>query len=113
MRGGPSITCDLGMSNASWKRRSRRLSHASRSYASFLLFGDHLYSASNAVRNVRLAMAAQSTLRHGPDEALRALFSRLLDRLRARLRRTPRTLRLLAAVLFALGLVGGSVGSYK
>jgi ATP-binding cassette subfamily D (ALD) long-chain fatty acid import protein len=58
-------------------------------------------------------MAAQSTLRHSPDEALRAVFSRLLDRLRGRLRRTPRTLRLLAAVLFTLGFVGGGVGSYK
>jgi ATP-binding cassette subfamily D (ALD) long-chain fatty acid import protein len=58
-------------------------------------------------------MAAQSTLRHSPDAALRALFSRLLDRLQGRFNRTPRTLRLLATVLFALGLVGGSLGSYK
>jgi ATP-binding cassette subfamily D (ALD) long-chain fatty acid import protein len=58
-------------------------------------------------------MAAQSTLRHSPDAALRALFSRLLDRLQGRFKRTPRTLRLLATVLFALGLVGGSLGSYK
>ncbi|KAH0011356.1 ABC transporter transmembrane region 2, partial [Aureobasidium melanogenum] len=58
-------------------------------------------------------MAAQSTLRHGPDEALRALVNRLFDRLRRRLKRTPPTLRLLAALLFTLGLVGGGVGSYK
>jgi ATP-binding cassette subfamily D (ALD) long-chain fatty acid import protein len=79
-----------------------------------LLAATHrIYPVYNALRNVRLAMAVQSTLRQGPDQALRALFSRLLDRLCGRFRRTPRTLRLLATVLFALGLAGGSVGSYK
>ncbi|THW88886.1 ABC transporter transmembrane region 2 [Aureobasidium pullulans] len=58
-------------------------------------------------------MAAQSTLRHGPDEALRALLTRLVDRLRKRLKRTSPTLCLAATLLFTLGLVGGSLGSYK
>ncbi|KAI5255204.1 ABC transporter transmembrane region 2 [Aureobasidium subglaciale] len=57
-------------------------------------------------------MAAQSTLRHKPDEALRALLSRLVDRLHRRLKRTSPTLRLAAALFFTLGLVGGSYASY-
>lgn len=57
-------------------------------------------------------MAAQSTLRL-QDDPLAAFVTRYADRLRARLRRTTKTTRLLATIVLLLGIIGSGYGGYK
>lgn len=57
-------------------------------------------------------MAAQSSLRP-PEDAVVLLYRYYLDRLRARLKGTTRTTRLLAGLLFVAGLLGGGEGGRR
>lgn len=55
------------------------------------------------------SMAVQSTLRPS-DDPIHLLYHDYVQRLRVRLKGATRTTRLLASVLFALGIVGGATG---
>ena len=57
-------------------------------------------------------MAAQSTLRL-QDDPLAAFITRYADLLRARLRRTTKTTRLLATIVLLLGIIGSGYGGYN
>ena len=57
-------------------------------------------------------MAAQSTLRL-QDDPLAAFVTRYADRLRARLRRTTKTTRLLSTIVLLLGIIGSGYGGYN
>ena len=57
-------------------------------------------------------MAAQSTLRL-QDDPLAAFITRYADLLRARLRRATKTTRLLATIVFLLGIIGSGYGGYN